>query len=267
MTIKILLYSFCVVLIISLFLIITINPTYSTELPLLSIVRVIEGDLENRVLTLTSKTRISDVAQDNEAGIFIYKQIAGTESYIANSLGITGDLDLSVLNQQFSYSTTTTELPYTTKRVYDYDNLTWGEAKTTKGVKGLSIELWENDPYNNKQLVLEKVVVEPVDNITKIGRKKIYINIDKSKYTKMNVEATAYIDNQTATGIKPYKGVIAVDPKVIPLYSKVYIPGYGMATALDTGGAIKGNKIDLFFEDKKEVYLFGRRNLTIYVLK
>ena len=264
---KVLLYSLCVTLLVVLLLTVKINPTYSTDLPILSVVRVTEGDLENRLLTLTAKTRISDVAEDNKAGVFIYKQVAGAESYIANSSGISGDLDLAVLNQLYKYKTTQTELPYNTKRVYDYNNLTWGEAKTTKGVKGSSIQLWELSPLADKQLVLDQALVKPIDNITTIGRKKVYIDIDKSKYTKMSVEATAYTDTRTATGVKPYKGVIAVDPKVIPLYSKVYIPGYGMATALDTGGAIKGNKIDLFFEDLKEVYLFGRRNITIYVLK
>ena len=61
------------------------------------------------------------------------------------------------------------------------------------------------------------------------------------------------------------KGVIAVDPKVIKLRSKVYIPGYGMAVAGDTGGAIKGNIIDLGFDDAKTAG-WKARFIDIYLL-
>lgn len=52
--------------------------------------------------------------------------------------------------------------------------------------------------------------------------------------------------NRTASGIWPYEGVVAVDPRVIPLGSKVWIDGLGVFLAADTGGAVKGNKIDVF---------------------
>jgi len=83
------------------------------------------------------------------------------------------------------------------------------------------------------------------------------------------VEATAYTHtgNPCATGIYPYKGVIAVDPNVIPLYSEVYVEGYGYAIALDTGRLIKGYKIDLFFNTYDECIKFGVRKLKIKILK
>jgi 3D (Asp-Asp-Asp) domain-containing protein len=67
-------------------------------------------------------------------------------------------------------------------------------------------------------------------------------------------------------------GYVAVDPKVIPLGSKLYITTpsgnivYGMAVAADTGGAIKGNKIDLYYNTYSECVQFGRRTCTVYVL-
>lgn len=76
-------------------------------------------------------------------------------------------------------------------------------------------------------------------------------------WKKMRVYTTHYdstcpgCNEWTAIGMRAGKGVIAVDPKVIPLRSKVYIPGYGIAVAGDTGGAIKGNIIDLGFDDAK----------------
>ncbi len=91
----------------------------------------------------------------------------------------------------------------------------------------------------------------------------------------MNVEATAYTafcegcSGITYTGIdlraNPDQKVIAVDPSVIPLGSKVYVEGYGEAIAGDIGGAIKGNKIDLFMPNHGDAIQFGRQNVTIHV--
>jgi 3D (Asp-Asp-Asp) domain-containing protein len=89
---------------------------------------------------------------------------------------------------------------------------------------------------------------------------------------KLSVFATSYdkycpgCNEITATGMKAGFGVIAVDPKVIPLGSRVYVPGYGIAVAGDTGGAIKGNKIDLGFEDVRRGW-WSSRFVEIYVLK
>ncbi|MCW1929490.1 G5 and 3D domain-containing protein [Bhargavaea beijingensis] len=74
----------------------------------------------------------------------------------------------------------------------------------------------------------------------------------------------------TATGINlkanPGAKVIAVDPSVIPLGSKVWVEGYGTAIAGDTGGAIKGNKIDIFVPTKDQAYSFGRKKVKIKIL-
>lgn len=88
----------------------------------------------------------------------------------------------------------------------------------------------------------------------------------------MTVEATAYIPSDgggsgiTATGMVAQHGVIAVDPRVIPLGTRVYIPGYGEAIAADTGGAIRGNRIDLCMNTYREAINFGRRNVEVYIL-
>lgn len=94
-------------------------------------------------------------------------------------------------------------------------------------------------------------------------------NSYKATYT---MKATAYTgDSITATGITPVRNpnglsTIAVDPSIIPLGSKVYIPGYGEAIAADTGSAIKGHRIDLFLNSKNECINWGRQNVTLYVL-
>ncbi len=71
----------------------------------------------------------------------------------------------------------------------------------------------------------------------------------------------------TATGLRAQYGIVAVDPDVIPLGTRVYVEGYGYAVAGDVGGAIKGNKIDLCFATIKECYEFGRRTVVVYILE
>ena len=97
-----------------------------------------------------------------------------------------------------------------------------------------------------------------------------------SQGKEMTVTATAYTaycagcSGTTATGIdlraNPNLKVIAVDPSVIPLGSRVWVEGYGEAIAGDTGGAIKGNIIDLFMKDKQDALNWGRKTVTIKVL-
>jgi uncharacterized protein YabE (DUF348 family)/3D (Asp-Asp-Asp) domain-containing protein len=70
----------------------------------------------------------------------------------------------------------------------------------------------------------------------------------------------------TASGMRAGYGVVAVDPRVIPLGTRLYIPGYGNAVAGDTGGAIKGNRIDLGYATYGEAIRYGRQTVTVYVL-
>jgi 3D (Asp-Asp-Asp) domain-containing protein len=71
----------------------------------------------------------------------------------------------------------------------------------------------------------------------------------------------------TASGRPAGHGIVAVDPSVIPLGTRMYIPGYGHAVAGDTGGAIRGRRIDLGFNSNAQAYQFGRRAVTVYLIK
>ena len=89
---------------------------------------------------------------------------------------------------------------------------------------------------------------------------------------RMVCEATGYApgeggaDLTCATGARATRGVIAVDPRVIPLGTHVYVPGYGYAVAADTGGVIKGDRIDLCYDTVAETSVWGRRTVTIVIL-
>ena len=89
----------------------------------------------------------------------------------------------------------------------------------------------------------------------------------------LTMESTAYYGHGTTDlGLKPVRNpnglsTIAVDPNVIPLGTKVYVSGYGLAIAADTGGAIKGNIIDVFLNSYEECYSWGRRQVTVQILE
>jgi len=79
----------------------------------------------------------------------------------------------------------------------------------------------------------------------------------------MIMEASAY----TKSGTQVSRGTVSVDPRIIPLKTRLYIEDYGEAIALDTGGAIKGNRIDLYMDTKKEALEFGRRDVKVIIIK
>jgi 3D (Asp-Asp-Asp) domain-containing protein/LysM repeat protein len=103
------------------------------------------------------------------------------------------------------------------------------------------------------------------------------VAVESQAETKeITVTATAYTascegcSGITATGVNikdnPDKKVISVDPSVIPLGTEVYVEGYGYAVAADTGGAIKGNKIDVFIPDKQDAINWGKQQVEVKIL-
>lgn len=161
------------------------------------------------------------------------------------------------------------------KTIYQDDPETEaGEEKTLEeGADGKKIKIYkityskDGEEYDRALVSVETTPAK--DKKILRGTKIVWKTLDAAdgqiKYwKKMRVYATHYdshcpgCNEWTAIGLRQGKGVIAVDPKVIPLRSKVYIPGYGMAVAGDTGGAIKGNIIDLGFDDTKTSGWYAR---------
>jgi 3D (Asp-Asp-Asp) domain-containing protein len=132
---------------------------------------------------------------------------------------------------------------------------------------------------------VENIVREPVTEIIHRGTRALQTKQPDTEqptyYTaKYTMNASAYTAGYestgknpgdkgygiTATGEKARHGIVAVDPSVIPLGKKVYVEGYGYAMAADTGSAIKGHKIDVFYDRLSDALNFGRKNVTVYVL-
>ena len=91
-----------------------------------------------------------------------------------------------------------------------------------------------------------------------------YIIMVATAYTRSREEGT--YDGITRSGVEVSRGIVATDPDVIPMGTKIYIEGYGYAECLDTGGDIRHNRIDLYMETKEEAFEWGRKEVKVYIL-
>jgi 3D (Asp-Asp-Asp) domain-containing protein len=130
----------------------------------------------------------------------------------------------------------------------------------------------QNDPTEKTKIPVKEVKKSSDGNKEKTAKTYHPQSVVKEIY----MNSTAYTANCsgcsgiTATGINlnkhPELKVVAVDPSVIPLGSRLYIEGYGYAVAGDTGGAIKGHRVDLFFPQQSKALDWGRRTVKVKVL-
>ncbi|MGI6610281.1 MAG: G5 domain-containing protein [Limnochordia bacterium] len=195
---------------------------------------------------------------------------------------LSGEDTIRVIRVTYDHTTETQAITFKTVRKSD-PSMDQGTTRVTKQGKNGTLEktikrTYEDGKLVKRSVVGEKVTVQPVDAIIHVGTRPVPKTIRASsgkllQYTDMKeLLATAYtpLDGSgagiTYTGIKATKGVVAVDPRVIPLGSRLYIPGYGEALAADTGSAIKGLRIDLCYESRREALQFGRRVVKVYIL-
>ncbi len=171
-------------------------------------------------------------------------------------------------------------IPKTTVYQDDQETETGEEKILNEGKDGKKNKIYkityskDGEEYNRELVSVETIPAKDSRILrgTKIVWRTLQIPNGEIRYwKKMRVYATHYdsqcpgCDEWTSIGMRAGKGVIAVDPKVIKYRTKVYVPGYGMAIAGDTGGAIKGNIIDLGFDDAKTAG-WTARFVDIYLL-
>ncbi|MDD3839732.1 MAG: ubiquitin-like domain-containing protein [Clostridia bacterium] len=143
---------------------------------------------------------------------------------------------------------------------------------------------YEDGVAVDRELISEQVVAKPVDRIVEEGTIETFYTSrgEKVRYDRsITMVATAYTAGKestgkssgdsgygrTSTGMRVRHGVVAVDPRVIRLGTRLYISGYGFAIAADTGGAIKGNRIDLYMDSLSKARSFGRKKVEVYILR
>lgn len=147
----------------------------------------------------------------------------------------------------------------------------------------------EDGVQTAKDLIADAIIANPIEKIVEFGtvlnhqtarggviRYEKVLDMSASAYS-LSYEQTGKNPGDrgygiTASGMKATKGVIAVDPRVIPLGTRVYVevagntPDYGYAVAADTGSGIYGNRIDLFYEDYSTAVSFGSKRVKVYII-
>ncbi len=209
---------------------------------------------------------------------------------------LTNNLVIRLPNLKVNQSTKSKSIPAPVKYQENYDESPtahyWEVSAGSAGKAVATIRTFYVGSKRVAQVISEyKVVKSPqarivgckvTPNITGIpSREQILkyrlppvarLNPPTQYKSKITMFATAYspedpgCGTRTAVGFRAGYGVVATDPKVIPMHTRLYIEGYGYAIAGDIGGIIKGNRIDLGFPTHREVNKFGSRNVTVYLI-
>ncbi len=236
------------------------------------------------MLYATNESTLSELLSNNSIELSEHDIIS-----VPISSPITDGMTVSITRVNYSEIEETKDIPFKKIRRANASMNAGVEKTVQKGANGKTKLVYnvktENGNVTSKELISETVITKPIDKIVEYGTKKVVksgvvttFSGEKLKYKNViDVTATAYTtertsDKITATGKVARVGLVAVDPRVIPLGTKMYIVSadgkswsYGTAVAADTG--VKGNKVDLFYNTYNECISFGRRKAKVYILE
>jgi resuscitation-promoting factor RpfB len=195
---------------------------------------------------------------------------------------ITEDTKVSIVRVEKKTENVTDSVAFQTETREDSSLAKGKQQVIANGEEGTVVKTYEvtyeNGEEVNRELVKEEVTKESKNRIVAVGTKEpqnlVTLSAGSGKEFTMTASAfTAYCSGcsgYTTTGINlkanPDMKVIAVDPNVIPLGTRVWVEGYGEAIAGDTGGAIKGNRIDIHVPTKADAYKWGVRKVRVKIL-
>ena len=270
-----------------------INSVLNTDgLNVISIKRAVPVNLtiDGRHQTVMSyKDTVEEVVKENGIDMGPLDRYEGVDPNDPVEAGI----DIKVVRVKEEILTEQEEIPFTVVQKPN-NAMNDGETKVvnegTSGIKEKYYKItYEDGKTVDRSFVNEKIIKTAISKVVEFGTVMNFKNsrgevVRYSKALKMKATAytASYVDTGknpgdhgfgvTYSGIKVREGVIAVDPKVISLGTKVYVevpgstPDYGFAVAADIGSAIKGNLIDLYFDTPSMVKKWGRRNVVVYIL-
>lgn len=207
-----------------------------------------------------------------------YNLILGCIAALSFCAAATGGLQVDepgAIEDPVVVKTEIREIPY--EVVYRFDRAL-GPGRMEKvqfGVNGYVKSTIKYTKRNGKLVdpkLIDKEVVEQVPAVFAIGQAGWETSRGSYERVKiMTMQSTGYTrfenTNRTAMGLPAKFGVVAVDRRVIKLGTRLYVEGYGYAIAGDTGGAIKGNRIDLCFDEYNQAIRWGRRTVRVHILK
>jgi 3D (Asp-Asp-Asp) domain-containing protein len=171
-----------------------------------------------------------------------------------------------------------TPVPFTTRQRYTSNIGIGKKSVVTPGKNGERVVVYRDSFKDGKRTDRVKIserATKPQTQVVMVGVRGMTLASRGYFANKRVVEmvATGYGPGengrwgaQTASGLKPGFGVVAVDPRFIPLGTRLYVDGYGYCVAGDTGGAIKGNRIDLGMDNRWEASQVGRRRVKVLIL-
>lgn len=230
-------------------------------------VKVVADGKEKSIQT-TEKT-VGDILQEAEIAVKDQDIVKPEIDMVVD-----GETVVTVQRVSFKEVVEKKEIPYETVRRPD-NSLNKGTRRILQeGRKGIEKSTYMVKYVDGKftdSKRLERVIVrEPQPRIVAEGTLQLASRGGKNFRFDRAIRAVAtaytYTGNRTSTGTKPGPGTIAVDPRVIPLGTRLYVDGYGYGVARDTGGAIKGNKIDVFFTSEAACRKWGRRTVNVFVI-
>lgn len=202
-------------------------------------------------------------------------QVAVTEDDIIKpALDKTVAADTRIVVKKVTYKVKTKDEVIPAKDILTLDSsLPSGQLQSTDGHDGKARYTYTTTYVNGKKKKtkkeLSKWLRKTKDNKVRLGTSATGEDGEVTYDRIFTANATAYYAGKNAhgaTGQACHYGTCAVDPKVIPYGTKLWVEGYGTAVANDCGGAVKGNIIDLYMHSTKECYSWGRRNVKTYVL-
>jgi len=142
------------------------------------------------------------------------------------------------------------------------------------GLRQVRWEIWAaNGQEISRKLLDSHLLRQPRSRLVVTGSGKALPSrggqpmiMEATGYDPGPISCGRFASGRTAIGARATKGVAAVDPRLIPLGTRLYVEGYGPAVAADVGGAIKGRRIDLCFDTYRQALSWGRRTVRVFVL-
>ncbi len=267
----------------------SLQTTESNEIYIKRAVPVYVTADNKRTEIMTYRDTVEEMLSESPVGPRDYDRIEGAEL----TDRIRSGMELKIVRVSERIESETEALPFEMFRRANRRMDEGTERVVQTGREGILQRFYrvvlEDGVEVSKQLMTEKIIQNPISMIVEYGTVLNHITSrgEVVRYSKvLEMKATAYTASLkdtgkapghplfgiTATGMKARKGVIAVDPKVIPLHTKLYVeilgdtPDYGFCIAGDVGGAIKGNKIDLYYDSQEYVDSFGVKKVRVYIL-
>jgi Uncharacterized protein conserved in bacteria len=263
----------------------------ATALLCIAALIIVASKLLESGYTVGAVTRVNVIDRGENRIVFTHAKTAGE---VLNLLGITPDSDdyINVLSDTPVTPDMTVEYHAVEYNNYTIDEILYHRTKTEEiqtiplgetqvlqvGSDGslyreVRQEFRDGELYD--EMVLDEKYVAPVDELVRVGVGGTLVGSDGVTYNYsyyIDVSATAYqAKGITYTGKEATNGIVAVDPSVIPLGTKIYVKSdyadLGVCTADDIGGGIIGNKIDICMEGTvSELLQFGVRSMRVYIL-